>query len=173
MLYLLIRARAGSKMLREAEQVNAYVMVHEFMCEENSVEAGLKIRQFHEEYPVLEKEILMSPITLDEVELIDSKELQDLPWIYLYMLRALTWTNELAAQKVNELIKASPAQAWRGPFIGVVDNKDIFEYIYTKWYRDNETLLNATTNWVEGHASIQFERYKRVQAIAAEKIAFM
>ena len=178
MLYQLIRARAGSKMIREAEQVNVYDVVEELCLEENPVEASRIIRQFHQDYPILDKEVLMSSIRIDEVDRIDSKELQELPWIYVYILRALTWTNELAAEGVNEKIKASPAQAWRGPFIEVVDNKEIFDYIYTRWYQQNEVLLNYTTKWAIGvdyqaNSAVELARYKRVQAIAAEKIAFM
>jgi hypothetical protein len=151
-LYMLIRERAGSKMLREAEQVNAYNRAQDLFSEgtQHDLEmAGREINRFHQLYPPLEKEFPMDFITLSEVARINLKELEQLPWIYVDMLRVLTCRDTVAAELVDKMLKESPAAAWRPNHAVGIEAKDAFNHVYTGWHQANETFIRETRNWVE------------------------
>jgi hypothetical protein len=136
MLFQLIRARAGSKMLREAESINMYDEIWEYM-DENQMQAVDRAKQFHEHYPVPEVETPMTPMTMEEICTMDPKELQELPWVYVYVLQTLTGHDELTGRILNDLLSCSPAAAWRLPLAAGVSNADAFPHVYDEWLKHN------------------------------------
>jgi len=142
-LYMMIRDRAGSKMLRQAEQINTFNHVNSLFNDK----ASILINNVWKLYPVLDEETPMSFITFSEVSRIKEKELEGLPWIYVDMLRVLTWQDKFSSRLVNEMIDKSPAAAWRIPLAPGVDNKDAFEYTYSRWYEENRNLVRSASEW--------------------------
>jgi len=173
-LYQLIREKAGTKMLREAEQVNVYNWVSELISmvaegPDMMKNAKNQVEQFLKTYPILETEIPMTPILFEEVSLMDEDEVAQLPWIYVHMLRSLTMSGE-ATTLLDEKLNNSYANAWRQPLPEGVTNEDAFEYIYTQWYQDNRVLIRSITSEVceappcdHEFSKIQNDRYDRVQ----------
>jgi hypothetical protein len=140
--YQLIRANAGSKMIREAEQMIAYDYVNELLSEQQQSAAIQRMSRFLDEYPVPEKETPPNLLNFSEVAQIDFKDLQEIHSIYLEILRSLTWDNNTTAGFVNEAISQALKAAYRIPLTNAVSNKDAFEYVYTKWYQVNESSIN-------------------------------
>jgi len=172
----LIRANAGSKMIREAEQMIAYDCVSELLGEQQQAEAVERIKRFHMEYPLLEKETPPNLLNFSEIAQFSSKELQEIPSIYLEILRSLTWYNETTAAFLNEAITQALKEVYRSPLTTVVNNRDAFEYVYTKWYQESESFINSSNKMALGitfdEASLAFsngekERYERVQSSAS------
>jgi hypothetical protein len=178
-LYQLIRERAGTKMLREAEQVNIYNWIQELLCEGLTHDVGEQVEYFFKHYPPLAIEMPQGAITLSEVVQIDKNELEQLPWIYVDMLRTLAADDGVTDLMLDEMLKTSPAAAWREPLKDAVANKDIFEYTYTDWYKHNGHLVNSL-NWdckgispddeaaVEKQR-IEDERFDRIQEIIKQR----
>jgi hypothetical protein len=172
-IYQLIRANAGSKMVREAEKMIAYDYVNELLSEQQQSEAIQRMSRFLMEYPVPEKESQPNLLNFSEVAQIDFKDLQEIPSIYLEILRSLTWDNNTTAGFVNEAISQALKAVYRSPLTNAVSNKDAFEYVYTKWYQENESSINSSNKWAFGmdfdeEASLaEKDRYFRAQSAAA------
>ena len=149
-LYQLIRQRAGTKMLRDAEGINAYDTIHYYLSECDTQRAIDIAEAFHKSYPVLEKGEGMTVILLDEVMEIDPEDLKWLPWVYVDMLRALTWNDLYAAAILNEKLKISPAAAWREPLDTTVENEYAFKKTIDHWWLNNRELVSNVKSWVFG-----------------------
>jgi hypothetical protein len=144
-LYHLIRERAGSRMLREAEEMETYNNANALFKEakEKCVEeAFTQIKHFKERYPILETEIPMGFISLREIAQIDLIELHELPRIYVDMLRSLTWNDEIAGSILNRMI-----EDWWGA-LSDVENGDAFDHAYAEWF--NERASHDLDDAVEG-----------------------
>lgn len=137
MLFQLIRARAGSKMLREAESINVYNEISELIDQNQLHSAVDRAKQFHEHYPVPEVETPMTSVKMEEICTIDPKDLQELPWVYVHMLQTLTGHDELTGRVLNDLLSCSPAAAWRLPLTEGVSNADAFQHVYDEWRQHN------------------------------------
>jgi hypothetical protein len=148
-LYHLIRQRAGTKMLRDAEGINAYDTIAYYLSECDTERAIDVAEAFHTAYPVLEKEEGMTVIMLDEVMEIDPEDLKWLPWIYVDMLRALTWNDLYSAALLNQMLMKSPAAAWRLP-LDTGPNEYAFQKTIDDWWLKNRDMVNNVKSWVFG-----------------------
>jgi hypothetical protein len=147
-LYQLIRQRAGTKMLRDAEGINAYDTIDYYLSECDTERAIDVAEAFHKSYPVLQKEEPITVIMLDEIMEMDSEDLKWLPWVYVDMLRALTWNDLYAGALLNEKLKSSPAAAWREPLDTTVENEYAFKKTIDNWWLKNRELVSNVKSWV-------------------------
>jgi hypothetical protein len=144
-LYNLIRERAGSEMLRQAESMKMYDQVSDFLSDNLTSEALDLAMEFHKNYPREAPFTPMGHINLLEVCSIADKELETLPWIYVHMLETLVSQDDLASKVLKEKLAASPAAAWRMPTPEGVSNGDAFAHIFNEWVSQN--------GWVESFES--------------------
>ena len=174
-LYQLIRERAGSKMVREAEQVNIYTWANECLGEDGGdAYVANQAKHFFETYPVLEIERPQSTITLSDVMKMSDKDIEELPWVYVDMLRSITTRSDGAIYVLITKLKRSPATAWREPIDDItVSNEDVFEYSYTRWYKDMEPTIKKINTLAFGtslddyhvaHSQAMKDRYDLVHA---------
>ena len=156
-LYNLIRSRAGSKMLRQAESINMYNQVSDYL-DDSQIDAAIQLyRKFEENYPI-GTELHMGSIWFHEIETIDEKELEMLPWVYVHMLEALTGHNIASANLLAHKLAASPASEWRVPLPENLAPADAFTHIYEEWLDANRwiesfTLLATAENFSEVYES--------------------
>lgn len=140
-LYNLIRSRAGSKMLRQAESINMYEQVSDYL-DNSHIDASIQLyREFEIKYPSV-TESHMGAIWLDEIQNMDAYELQCIPWIYVHMLETLVSHDPVATSFLKEKLAASPAAAWRIPLPDVPE--DAFKHIYEEWLAANEWVQSFT-----------------------------
>ena len=144
-LYHLIRTRAGTKMLRQAESVNMYDQVSHYLYESCLQQAVELYKNFEAEYPI-GSETPMGFIWMDELEAMDSKELQDLPWIYVFMLQAMAAHSDMTTDLLKEKLAASKAAAWRYPLPEGVAAADAFKHTYDTWVADNQWVESFITD---------------------------
>jgi hypothetical protein len=138
-LYNLIRDRAGTKMLRQAESINMYDQVSDYLGDSH-IDVAIDIFKTFETNYSLSPETQMSAIWLHEIQKIDSKELQELPWVYVYMLQALSGHDPESAKILKEQLAASPAAAWRIPLPEEVEPVDAFKHVYEEWMSNNQWI---------------------------------
>ena len=149
-LYQLIRRRAGTKMLRDAEGIIAYDIIDTYLSEEYTDKACEIAETFHNSYPLLKNEEPMTVIMLEEILLINPKELEQLPWVYVDMLRTLTWNDPDAGALLNEMLQSSPAAAWRLPLDTTVPNEFAFKKTIDDWWTNNGSLVVNVNSWALG-----------------------
>ena len=149
-LYHLIRRRAGSKMLRDAEGIIAYDKVNSYLSEGMTVDACKVAESFHKSYPLLEREEAMTVIMIDEILYINAKELAAIPWVYVDMLRTLTWNDSYAGALLNDILKRSSAAAWRLPLDTTVPNEFAFKKTIDDWWTKNGSLVVNMKSWALG-----------------------
>ena len=149
MLFQLIRARAGSKMLREAESINVYNEISELIDQNQLHSAVDRAKQFHEHYPVPEVETPMTSVTTGEICTMNAKDLQELPWVYVHMLQTLTGHDELTGRILNDLLSSSPAAAWRLPLPAGLSNAEAFPHVYNEWLEHNAWVRSFEETCVE------------------------
>jgi hypothetical protein len=138
-LYNLIRARAGSKMLRQAESINMYEQVSDYL-DDSHIDASIQLyKDFEEKYPN-GTEVFMGAIWLNEIQNMNAYDLQCLPWIYVHMLETLVSHDPVATSFLKEKLAASPA-AWRIP---LPDVPDAFKHIYEEWIAANPWIQSFT-----------------------------
>ena len=94
-IYQLIRANAGSKMVREAEKMIAYDYVNELLSEQQQSEAIQRMSRFLMEYPVPEKESQPNLLNFSEVAQIDFKDLQEIQPVLAVAITHTTLTQML------------------------------------------------------------------------------
>lgn len=146
-LYHLIRQRAGSKMLRQAESINMYSQVSEYLDDSHLDSAIQAHKTFEVNYP-RGTESHMGHVSLEEITAIRTKDLTDLPWIYVHMLETLSAHDEFAADLLNMKLESSPAAAWRIPLPSHVAEADSFQYVYEEWLSLNpwiESFIDLAT----------------------------
>jgi len=138
-LYQLIRERAGSKMLRQAEEIQMYIRVHYYLEEDCLLEAIKEADTFYDTYYPLAQETPMGSISLCEV-LDNSKgnEVNTLPWLYGHMLETITSGIPYIEVFIDTILKTP----WRVPLKEGVQKKDAFMHTYLHWMMDNE--------WIDG-----------------------
>jgi uncharacterized protein with von Willebrand factor type A (vWA) domain len=154
----LIKSRAGSKMLREADRMVTYDHVYDLFCEKNLEEACDELERHAEIY--LEYE----PKSFIDLEEIDFEEVWTLHPAYMSVLRSLTWHDPDTATTLNKKLEEM------GYEVTDVENKDAFEYAYTEWFHRNEPMINRIENWAlgvpeEGYSHVERARYDRMQEI--------
>jgi hypothetical protein len=141
-LYCLIRQRAGSKMLRQAESINMYEQVSDYL-DDSHIDASIQLyKTFEANYPNC-TESHMGAIWLDEIQNMDAYELQCLPWIYVHMLETLVSHDPVSVKLLKEKLASSPAAAWRIPLPDVIA-EDAFKHIYEEWLAANEWVQSFT-----------------------------
>ena len=140
-LYHLIRARAG-KMLRQAESIIMYDQVSYYLDESCLDMSSEVFKKFEADYPPF-PETPMGSISLDEIQQMNEKELQDLPWIYVFMLQTLA-DDPVASNLLTQKLAASPAAAWRIPLPESIAPTDAFKHTYDEWIYVNP--------WIESFA---------------------
>ena len=142
-LYNLIRSRAGSKMLRQAESINMYEQVSDYL-DDSHIDASIQLyKTFEANYPNC-TESHMGAIWLDEIQNMDAYELQTLPWIYVHMLETLVSHDPFASNFLKQKLAASPAAAWRIPLPEGIAPADAFKHTYAEWLYVNP--------WIESFA---------------------
>jgi hypothetical protein len=145
-LYHLIRDRAGSKMLRQAESINMYEQVSDYLddyLDDSHIDATIQLyKDFEIKYPSV-TESHMGAIWLDEIQNMDEYELQTLPWIYVHMLETLVSHDPLAVSLLSQKLASSPAAAWRIPLTDVAA-EDSFTHIYEEWLAANPWIQSFT-----------------------------
>jgi len=140
-LYHLIRARAGTKMLNQAESIIMYDQASYYLDESCLNMSSEVFKKFEADYPPF-PETPMGSISLDEIQQMNEKELQDLPWIYVFMLQTLA--NDAASNLLTQKLAASPAAAWRIPLPEGIAPADAFKHTYAEWLYVNP--------WIESFA---------------------
>lgn len=142
-LYHLIRSRAGSKMLRQAESINMYEKVSDYL-DDSHIDASIQLyKAFEINYPSV-TESHMGAIWLHEIQNMDAYELQTLPWIYVHMLETLVSHDPFASNFLKQKLAASPAAAWRIPLPDSIAATDAFTHIYEEWLAVNEWIQSFT-----------------------------
>lgn len=142
-LYHLIRARAGSKMLRQAESINMYEQVSDYL-DDSHIDASIQLyKDFETKYPN-GTEVFMGAIWLDEIQNMNAYELQCLPWIYVHMLQTLASHDPFAVTLLKQKLAASPAAAWRIPLPSSIAAEDAFKHIYEEWLAANPWIQSFT-----------------------------
>jgi len=146
-LYMLIRERAGSEMVRQADAIKMYNQVSDLLSDNLPAQAFDLSRKFQKEYPLDAPRIPMGHINLVEMCAVTDKDLQELPWIYVHMLETLVSSDDLAVKVLKERLAASPAAAWRWPLPEGVSNADAFTHIFNEWVSQNDWVESFET-WV-------------------------
>jgi len=142
-LYHLIRARAGTKMLRQAESIIMYDQASNYLDETYLEHAVEVFNKFEADYPPF-PEIPMGSISLDEIQTMDANDLKNLPWIYVFMLQTLAAHDPDASNLLNQKLAASRAAAWRIPLQEGIAPADAFKHTYDEWVYVNP--------WIESFA---------------------
>jgi len=141
-LYNLIRSRAGSKMLRQAESINMYEQVSDYL-DDSHIDASIQLyKDFETKYPSV-TESHMGAIWLHEIQNMNAYELQCIPWIYVHMLETLVSHDPFASNFLKQKLAASPAAAWRIPLPDVIA-EDAFKHIYEEWLAANPWIQSFT-----------------------------
>ena len=147
-LYQLIRNHAGTKMLREAEEILTYNKV-QYLLEENMPDHAIKAIETHNiDYESFTKYEPMRLLTLEQVKAINAYDLELIPWIYVHMLETLSQDEEVAPL-VAEMIRGSPAAAWRVPLEPSVNYGDAFSDVYSNWLQKNYHWMNPVRRWAK------------------------
>jgi len=136
-LYNLIRHKAGSKMLRQAEEINLCIRL-EYCIEENIADDYCEklVNDYKRRYPQMIEEIPMEYLTVSEAVVISLADLMHLPYIYVYMLKTLASANKNIEAFVNKKIAICQANLWRVPLDDGVENKDSFSRVYSDFLED-------------------------------------
>jgi hypothetical protein len=137
-LYNLIRHKAGSKMLRQAEEVNLCIRLE--YCIEESIEdeyCQKMIDEYKRRYPQMIEEIPMDYLTISEALDISLDDLSFLPYIYVHILETLASTNKNIEGIVNNKISICEARNWRVKKSDTVQNKDSFSVVYSDFLKDD------------------------------------
>jgi hypothetical protein len=136
-LYNLIRYKAGSKMLRQAEEVNLCIRL-EYCIEENIADEYCQkiIGEYKRLYPQMIQEIPMDYLTISEALDISLDDLTHIPYIYVHILETLASTNKYIEDIVNNKIAVCEASLWRLPLPLGVENKDSFNRVYSDFLKD-------------------------------------
>ncbi len=142
-LYHLIRQRAGTKMLRQAESMLMYDQASDYLDESHLGHAMEIFNKFEADYPPF-PETPMGFISLSEIEAMDENDLKTLPWIYVFMLQSLTGHEPIATNLLSQKLAASPAAAWRIPLQEGIAPADAFKHTYDEWLYVNP--------WIESFA---------------------
>ena len=154
-LYNLIRERAGSEMLRQAEAMKMYDQVSDYLGDNLPAQAIDLAMEFHKEYPMEAPVIPMVMINLLEICSSTDKDIQELPWIYVHMLETLVSHDDLASKVLKQRLETSPAAAWRQPLPEGVSNADAFTHIFDEWVSKNEWIESFET-WASRHDEDDF-----------------
>ena len=154
-LYKLIRERAGSEMLRQADAMKMYDQVSDLLSDNLPAQAFDLGMEFHNEYPMEAPFIPMVMINLVEICAATDKDLQELPWIYVHMLETLVSHDDLAVKVLKERLEASPAAAWRQPLPEGVSNADAFTHIFNEWLSPND-WIESFESWATRHTENDF-----------------
>ena len=136
-LYNLIRHKAGSKMLRQAEEVNLCIRL-EYCIEENIADEYCQkiINEYKRRYPQMIQEIPMEYLTIGEALDISLEDLTHLSYIYVHILETIASTNKNIEDIVNNKIAVCEASMWRIPLPIGVENKDSFTRVYSDFLKD-------------------------------------
>lgn len=138
-IYQLIRQRAGSKMLRQAEEIQMYIRVQYYLEEDCLLEAIKEMDSFYETYYPLVEETPMGSISLCEfLDATKGNEIHTLPWIYGMMLQTITSGLPYLEVLVDKMLKTP----WRVPLKEGVQKKDAFMHTYLHWMMEND--------WIDG-----------------------
>ena len=145
-LYQLIRNHAGSKMIREAEEILTYNKV-QYLLEENMPEEALKaIGNYNTNYESFTQYVPMKLLTLEQVKAISASDLELIPWIYVHMLETLCQSEDVAPI-IKPMIYESPAAVWRVPLDPSVDYGNAFSHVYINWFQKNYHWINPVRRW--------------------------
>jgi hypothetical protein len=160
----LIKSRAGSKMIREADRMVTYDRIYDLFCANNLEEVCEEIERHAEIY------LEYQPKSFIDLSEIDFEDVATLGPVYMNVLRSLTWHDPETATTLNQRLEAM------GYTVTDVENKDAFEYAYTDWFHRNEPMINHIENWAlgvpeEGYSHFERARYDRMQKIVLERIA--
>ena len=147
-LYNLINVRAGSKMLCQALELNAYMRIQDYLIEEapNSTQlAEEEYKNFHNDLSsVKDNNTPLMPFTAKEVESFTDEGIASIPWVAVHMLEALCPGD--AETIIYKRLKESVASKWRIPRPDGVAMKDSFDYIYNKWTSENRFWIEKFNN---------------------------
>jgi hypothetical protein len=134
-LYQLIRARAGSKMLRQAEAVLNYTEIYGLIMNNKDKQALNVAIKFDAEYPLLAEEIPMTPVTLDDIK--NKLDILNLSWPYIHLLETLCADDSRAIAVINDVLGTTEGE----------NKKESFYNFYSYWLIKNISWTKEFDCW--------------------------
>jgi hypothetical protein len=134
-LYQLIRDRAGSKMLRQAEAILNYTEIYGLVMNNKETELFNLAAKFDTLYPLLAEEIPMIPIKFEDIK--NKFDMLNLSCPYIHLLETLCADDARAVALIDTVLGTGDTE----------NKKDSFDNFYNLWLIKNIDWTNKFDCW--------------------------